>query len=323
MLKEFDLSRLHSEKDWLQLFAHLGAQAQKLLAQKDIECAPAWNRLADDFFARAFPPVPPSSVADYRRWLKSLLTWAGQNNIREPSALCREHAAAFASHLRDRGASPSRRFRFYRRVWQTLDLDKSVWKVRESLPLTNGEHYRRLTTAEVKRLVKTARAANQDIADIILIGYWTGLRLSDVTELEKSEILIGKRQLKIVPNKVRSRKRNPLTIPLVNDAEMIARRRYQQAGSSRYLFPETCRHRISRQIVAIFRKARILKIGNGRASFHSLRATFISLMDEAGIQPYITDAITGHAPGGMHARYTQPSPAILRRAIARAIPLVG
>ena len=43
-------------------------------------------------------------------------------------------------------------------------------------------------------------------------------------------------------------------------------------------------------------------------------------MDEAGIPPHVTDAITGHAGGGMHARYTQPSAETLQRAVLRAIP---
>lgn len=201
-------------------------------------------------------------------------------------------------------------------------MDKSVWKVREALVPAQSEHYRRLTTGEMKRLVKVARNCAPEIADLILIGYWTGLRLSDVTELEASEIKLSKRQLIIVPNKVHSRKPNTLIIPLVGDAETIIRSRYPHAAKKRYLFPEGCRKRISRKIVAVFRKAKISKIGTGRASSHSLRATFISLMDEAGIQPYITDAITGHAPGGMHARYTQPSPAVLRRAIIKAIPKI-
>ena len=46
-------------------------------------------------------------------------------------------------------------------------------------------------------------------------------------------------------------------------------------------------------------------------------------MDEAGVQPYLTDAITGHAAGGMHARYTQPSLETLRAAILKAIPPIG
>ena len=70
----------------------------------------------------------------------------------------------------------------------------------------------------------------------------------------------------------------------------------------------------------IFRAVGIVNKGPARASFHSLRATFISLMDEAGIPPHVTDAITGHAGGGMHARYTQPSAETLQRAVLRAIP---
>ena len=45
-------------------------------------------------------------------------------------------------------------------------------------------------------------------------------------------------------------------------------------------------------------------------------------MDEAGVPPHVTDAITGHAGGGMHARYTQPSDAALAEAVTRAIPPV-
>ena len=44
------------------------------------------------------------------------------------------------------------------------------------------------------------------------------------------------------------------------------------------------------------------------------------MMDEAGVPPHITDAITGHAGGGMHARYTQPSSQALLAAVKKAIP---
>ena len=61
---------------------------------------------------------------------------------------------------------------------------------------------------------------------MILIGYWTGLRLSDVAELERGEIQLSRRALRIVPNKVRNRKPCPLAIPLVGDAETIVRERH-------------------------------------------------------------------------------------------------
>jgi integrase len=59
----------------------------------------------------------------------------------------------------------------------------------------------------------------------------------------------------------------------------------------------------------------------GHASFHSLRATFISLMDDAGAPVKVTDLITGHASAGtMHDRYSQPDVEIARKWILKAIP---
>ena len=63
-----------------------------------------------------------------------------------------------------------------------------------------------------------------------------------------------------------------------------------------------------------------LTIASLKASFHSLRATFISVMDDAGISPHVTDAITGHkAEGGMHGHYSQPSREALMAAVEKAV----
>ena len=282
-----------------------------------------WLEISQRFFAEAYPPVPLASRQDYDRWLNNLIEWADQLKILAPGSWRRQQSVTLADGLLARGTSPARRFRFYRRVWRTLGLDPSVWNVPGALPQRDTEeHYRRLSTGEVRKLVAAARKRNADIADMILIGYWTGLRLSDVAELDKGEILLSQRALRIVPNKVRNRKPRPLLIPLVGDAETIIRERTRHARHG-MLFPPDYRAHLSRRIGRIFKAARIGKVGSGRASFHSLRATFISLMDESGIQPYITDAITGHANGSMHARYTQPALPVLRQAILRAIPKVS
>lgn len=58
----------------------------------------------------------------------------------------------------------------------------------------------------------------------------------------------------------------------------------------------------------------------GKASFHSLRATFISMMDEAGAPQAVTDSITGHAPQTMHARYSHPDTEAARNWMEKALP---
>ena len=219
-----------------------------------------------------------------------------------------------------------------------------------------SEFYRRLETDEVRRVVRyldatTAVALKRDppvaaagrgvfdapssavalkrdppvaaaFADMVRIGFCTGLRLSDVAELSRDEVVADGAFLALQPNKTRHSKRQLLRIPLVGEARECVRRRVAaaEAAGETFLFPAAARRRPTAGIARAFRACGVLKRGNGRASFHSLRATFISLMDEAGVPPHVTDAITGHAGGGMHARYTQPSDAALAAAVARAIP---
>jgi len=321
-IMEINLDTLQTPDDFLSFLITIGEKA-KTLRQMRSTFGIDWAELRQYFFENAYPPPSVTSRVDHERWLSSLQSWAERSQIVSPASFRKEHAAQLAVELGRNGTLAARRFRFYRRVWRTVGLDDSIWKVAEALSPSEHEHYRRLTLREVRRLVSSTQQRSVDLADMITIGYSTGLRLSDVAELEKAEVNLCRRALQLVPNKVRHRKPHPLVIPLTKEAESIIRTRMKSIhANDRYLFPDKCRKHGSRQLEAMFKLAKISKAGNGRASFHSLRATFISMMDEAGIQPYITDAITGHAAGGMHARYTQPALSILRRAVLRAIPWV-
>ena len=317
-----DLNMMKSSEDWLRLFVQIGDEARHLLKNAPQD-AISWRELDTRFFESAFPPIPTASQTDYRRWTHALAAFAQNAGVATPSAMTFQNAEAFARTLVARGISPRRRFRFYRRVWRTVGLDAKIWNTPNSVAHGVTEHYRRLSPSEIKALVIAADARDPDAADMIRLGYWTGLRLSDIAELDRTEVRTDIQALEIVPNKVRTRKPHPILIPLVDEPRTLVARRLSAAHGAQYLFPPDCRKRPSRRIKRLFDGAGVTKELNGRASFHSLRATFISLMDEAGVQPYITDAITGHSNGGMHARYTQPSLDSLRAAVARAIPPLG
>lgn len=314
---EIQLERLHGEDDFLQLLVSLGQEAARRIKarEKIIE----WDVLPSRFFDSQVRPISTSSRGDYERWLRNLSDWAMVNGVIKPEDMSCENAHKACADILGRNISRDRILRFYRRVWKSFAWDSSIWTFQMSSGTRAKEHYRRLRGYEVRRLVTHLGRHDPELKDMVLIGYYTGLRLSDVAELERSEIDTVRHALRIVPNKVRARKPGALTIPLVREAwEAVAARLHGNG----YLFTEEVRRRPSRRIVRAFNACRIRKEGQGRASFHSLRATFISLMDEAGVQPYITDAITGHAAGGMHARYTQPSLRVLRSAIMRAIPRI-
>lgn len=314
---------------WLRHLVRLGERAGRALKGLGRRSPPAWDALWREFAGRSGASLPAASLPDYRRWL-DLLAVAARH--RPPAEMDGEDARRIAGLLRGRYLSADRMLRFFRRVWTTLDFGDDIWREelgvrRRSAGVKANEFYRRLTVDEVRRvrnaLLNATRAVSGDAAaacaDMVAIGYYTGLRLSDVAELEASEVAPGGDFLRLQPNKVRHSKRRLLLVPLVREAREIVARRMKSPAEGRWLFPATARKRPSKRICAAFRAAGIGKRGTARASFHSLRATFISQMDEAGVSPHVTDAITGHAAGGMHARYTQPSAQTLMDAVARAI----
>lgn len=313
---EINFEALHTEQDFLKLFVRLGLEATRRLNALRNGLSLTWDLLPNAFFSSQSRPISQTSQVDYTRWLTALAIWAKRNKIKKPEMMSFLQANNACEELFGNAISRERIVRFYRRVWKTLGWDESIWIVKSITKSRIKEFYRRLRPHEVKRLVNYLEEKDVELRDMIIIGYYTGLRLSDVAELERREVDTSRHALKIVPNKVRDRKPRALTIPLVRESWDVVSSRLKNG----YLFSETTRHRPSRKISKAFCHCRIKKEGFGRASFHSLRATFISLMDEAGVQPYITDAITGHADGGMHARYTQPNLRVMRSAVMRAIP---
>ena len=321
---------------WLRQLVQLGELARTELIRRQVSGDLTWDNLWPRFLATARPPIPAASRPAYRRWLQLL---ENSSKVARPASLSATDAARVLSRLKVTHLSADRMAIFFRRVWRTMMLGDAIWKgaLPATEPAKRHEFYRRLSIDEVRRVVahlaRRATAADpvsQALADMVTIGFYTGLRLSDVAELETAEVSPDGHFLHLQPNKVRHSKPRLLVIPLIHGARACVQRRRSslyigignQTGDAvrRFLFPELAGTRPSRLICAAFRACGVRRQENGRASFHSLRATFISMMDEAGIPPYITDAITGHAGGGMHARYTQPAPAALLRAVTRALP---
>lgn len=319
------------ETDWLAQLVRLGDAARQRLDARKARVPVPWRKLWTAFRQRASAPISATSEASSRRWLEILAEAAPPH--RAPVSLTAEDARRIVSDLCTRYVSTPRLIMFYRRVWRVLKWDETIWSLGPGGARTLGESlehefYRRLETDEVRRvirhfLVRRNDSLAQAYADMVLLGYCTGLRLSDVAELERDEVTPDGRFLTLQPNKTRHSKRRLLRIPLIGCAQACIRRLLAAADDdSPFLFSARARHCPTKAICRAFRACGLHKRGSGRASFHSLRATFISLMDEAGVPPHVTDAITGHAGGGMHARYTQPSDAALAEAVARAIPPV-
>jgi integrase len=291
----------------------------------------AWRRAAEGLSGHA------RTLRNYEVQAETLARWACGRSVASPVALTAPLAQAFVSERAKACASAGRDVALFRRVWRDLRLGDVWGAVKVGGAVKPVTRYRRLTVDEVRRIVATARNGKRkvrdggkwvpggydalpDVADMVALAYHTGLRRGDVAALTVGNVDASGEFLRVVPEKTEGRKGGPLLIPLQPEAaalvgRLVGRRKSETAP----LFPRLCGAWLNKTLMLTWRRAGVKPNAFGRASFHSLRATFISMMDEAGVAAHVTDAITGHAPQGMHGRYSQPSGAALMEAVTRAI----
>jgi len=213
-----------------------------------------------------------------------------------------------------------------RRVWRVVDPDgPQPWK--DLRPI--GQHivvpYRRLTLDEVRRLAQAARATDQELYGLVLVGYYTALRLVDAVHISADNLDLARHELHLkAPQKTAKKKPAPLHIPMLPELEQWLICQTPQGGR---IFP-TLAHRyatqsLTRQLAKLFDAAQVPNTAKGTASFHSLRATFVSCMDDAGAPSRVTDMVTNHAPKTMHDRYSHPEMQTAREWMTKALPALA
>ena len=193
----------------------------------------------------------------------------------------------------------------------------------ESLPV-KAEERATFTPAQISKLV---RAANGDWRGAILLGYYTGARLSDVANMRWEALDWRNKVIRFTPRKTK----RPVAIPLHRDLE---RELLKRPGIGKaVMFPALAgkdtggRHGLSGRFAAIIEKAGIepkrTEASGGRRlsdlSFHSLRHSFNSAMANAGIAQEIRQKLTGHTSAETNKVYTHHELEPLRAAVA-AIP---
>jgi integrase len=192
----------------------------------------------------------------------------------------------------------------------------------ESLPF-ESEEKGTFTPAQVTKLVS---AAEGDWKGAILLAYYTGARLRDVTNMRWNAIDLERQLITFTPRKTK----RSVTIPLHGELE---KHLLKSPGVGKaFLFPALAskgtggKHGLSGRFSAIVKRAGIVpKVTReglrARAShtFHSLRHSFNSLMANAGISQEVRQRLTGHATADANRIYTHHEIAPLRAAIA-AIP---
>lgn len=183
------------------------------------------------------------------------------------------------------------------------------------------------TQEQVKALLNASRGS--DWHGAILMGYYTALRLSDVTNMKWSAIDMDVRVITLIPGKTR-RLNKQVKIPIHDqlyawlkeqpvpmDPNMPVFRFLKGYGSGG-------KSGLSEQFAKVIAKAGIQReyVRSGTASratsplsFHSLRHTFASELANKGIPAEIRMQLTGHSSLKVHQGYTHLEVETIRRAV--------
>jgi len=300
----------HTCEEWLAewLKGKQGATGERTLLK--------YNQVLRDFTASLGPrknvPLEAISIADVRRF-RDVLVRDGKCPTTVNQSVRNVLSAPFAAAVRA-GFISVNPCAGVEQIKDGADVEKDVF-----------------TCDQVKDL---CAAATGDWPGVILAGFYTGLRLRDITNLCWEAVDLNEQVLRIRTGKTGAK----LLIPIAD--ELLKWLNAQpRAIAKASVFPSVAgksgsgKSGLSMQFKRIMEKAGIrgrvlrrrMEQGLGRTqsslSFHSLRHSFNSALANAGVPQETRQKLTGHASAAMNSVYTHMALEPLRAAIGRLPPV--
>jgi len=214
------------------------------------------------------------------------------------------------------------------------------------MPKEKGDSVEReiFTPEEVKRLI--AAGGDGDWPGVIRLSYFTGMRLGDCVNLQWKCVDLGRKVIEFVPRKTANRVRaggkpKKIAAPMHPELEAALARMPGADGSpDGFLFPSLAgkssagRSGLSMAFSLIMKNAEVdagvrrEKAGKsgrtGRArTFHSLRHTYVTGLQNAGVSLEHRKLLAGHTEEAMTERYSHIEVETLRASVDRLPGLAG
>ncbi len=276
--------------------------------------------------------MAPKSLEKYEQVCADFLRHLGERSALTLAAISPKDIRSFRDALSKGGRAPSTVNQVIRKVLSVPFLAaKRLGYIPtnpcdgvESLKDDSEGERQTFSTEQVKALLS---AAEGDWKGAILAGFYTGLRLRDITEMRWESLDFEAGNIRIKTKKTGT----VLLVPI--QADFAAWLKSQRRGIGKApVFPELAgkgtggRHGLSGRFKSIMEKAGIkgliLRSSEGSAgrqtsslSFHSLRHSFVSALANAGVSAEMRQKLSGHADDRSHAKYTHHEIAKLQDAI--------
>ena len=189
----------------------------------------------------------------------------------------------------------------------------------------NNERKRRIKDAEVARLFRAADALPWRTGRMLFtVLYWTGMRIEEAQSLERAEVDIEDKMIRIGDSKTD----RPRTIPILPELLTPLTAWLSSGAGERYLFPGKGNKPVSNTPVRKWWRALLAQtsiLGDDAVppiadlTPHDLRHHFAKLLIDRGVEPRFVMAILGWTSWQMLQRYILPDADEVREAVERAI----
>lgn len=281
------------------------------------------------------PLVKKSTYDFYRGALNGLLRFLGDRQTAKLQSLSKSELMRFRSSIIERGRTAKTANHYMTCIGSCLEQAKKDQLVTfnvaygiDSLPEDDSKQRVPFTDEEVKSLIENA--SSNDWKGAILFGRFTGLRITDITNIRWGQIDFAENTLTIVPKKT-SRKKKTLVIPLHPMVTEFLEALPCSDDNNEFLFSSLAERQaggkkgVSTAFGEQMDKLGISKVvttfnAQGQAqpalkSFHSLRHSFVSAMANANVSQELRKKLAGHSSDEMNDIYTSIEVDTLRGAI--------
>ena len=256
------------------------------------------------------------------KYEKHVLRFAGWANDPDVDAVDRRLAGRYVSHMKSAvnpqtGALPA-----YRTVKSNVSSLSGLWtwlekrgrlKAQRENPWArqvgavpgqrsqkNGREVRAITREEARKWLAAAEATEQAQADLIILGWHTGIRANDICELTSDRVVWDEKAkaywLTIEGGKTEA---NARVLPVVSQEAIAVLERRLKAAEDSILFhelepkgPDKKRYwGIQKRIN--YQRKKVLG-SDAPLDFHSLRRAFSVACEDAGLDPVLVSRLMGH-----------------------------
>ncbi len=174
-----------------------------------------------------------------------------------------------------------------------------------NLPRIDGDgqekHTGTFSRKQIGDILEALSKRNDNWRAMVMIALHTGLRLTDVVHLRHEMAQDG--VLSLTPRKT-ERKARPVHIPIHPDIRRFFNKGEGFLWEGEVKAYKANRQQHSQQFKRILGTIGIHSEGKSRIGFHSLRATFISALERAGVERRGIQSAVGHRSGEQTGKYS-------------------